>query len=247
MMHRSIRFQNTKTIMVIGCVLMMTVACSHRSIHGTSRAHKPAKASTISSDPEIFSQQHGSEAFTRKESLANINDQDDGMENLDNQAGSTNDGLREEPLIDEDESVKEVFSSDSGQQYWEQRRKAELLTAQAGLQDIFFAFDSWRLTERAKRILAANSEWLNAHPEAQVTIEGHCDERGTHAYNYALGEKRATMARNYLAALGVSPTQMATVSYGKDNPSCQNLTEACFEQNRRAHLVLGVNVASNAQ
>ena len=135
----------------------------------------------------------------------------------------------------------------TAEDYWAQRDQAEFLTEQAGLRDIFFEFDSWNLTNEAKRILTSNAEWLKAHPEAQITIEGHCDERGTRAYNYVLGEKRATRTRNYLASLGVSPSQLIVMSYGKDNPFCKQATNRCFQDNRRAHMVLGTAVASSSQ
>ena len=136
---------------------------------------------------------------------------------------------------------------DSAEDYWAQRQQAEFLTEQAGLQDVYFEFDSWQLTDEAKRILSANAEWLKGHPKAGITIEGHCDERGTRAYNYVLGEKRATRTRNYLASLGVSPTQLTVMSYGKDNPFCRESSGTCYRENRRAHMVLGTAVASSVQ
>ena len=136
---------------------------------------------------------------------------------------------------------------DSAEDYWAQRQKAEYLTEQAGLQDVYFDFDSWQLTDEAKQILASNAKWLKGHPKAAIAIEGHCDERGTRAYNYVLGEKRAMRTRNYLASLGVSPTQLTIMSYGKDNPFCRASSNKCFQENRRAHMVLGTAVASSMQ
>ena len=113
-----------------------------------------------------------------------------------------------------------------------------------GLRDVFFAYDSWRLSEQSHRILEANAKWLKAHPHARVTIEGHCDERGTRAYNYVLGDRRAETAKQYLAHLGVSAHQMTVVSYGKDQPVCHAFSKACFRSNRRVHFSMDVNVAS---
>ena len=112
-----------------------------------------------------------------------------------------------------------------------------------GLQDIFFAYDSWRLSEKSHQILESNAEWLKAHPHERISIEGHCDERGTRAYNYVLGEKRAAMVKRYLSHLGVPSEQMVVASFGKDRPACRVFTTACFQANRRAHFVSDVNVA----
>ena len=113
-----------------------------------------------------------------------------------------------------------------------------------GLRDVFFAYDSWRLSEQSHRILEANAKWLKVHPHARVLIEGHCDERGTRAYNYVLGDRRAEMAKQYLFHLGVPAHQMTVVSYGKDRPLCHVFSKACFKSNRRAHFSMDVNMAS---
>lgn len=128
--------------------------------------------------------------------------------------------------------------------YNQERRRAEYHTSALGLKDIYFEFNSWRLTPEAKSHLVSNAEWLKDHPGDHVTIEGHCDERGTRAYNFALGEKRAMMAKNYLMSLGVKSERIVITSYGKDKPQCQQYTESCFQTNRRAHLVIGLEVVS---
>ena len=113
-----------------------------------------------------------------------------------------------------------------------------------GLRDVLFAYDSWQLSEQSHRILESNAKWLKAHPHARVTIEGHCDERGTRAYNYVLGERRAETIKQYLSHLGIPSPQMAVVSFGKDRPVCHVFTAACFQSNRRAHFSIDVNTAS---
>ncbi len=113
-----------------------------------------------------------------------------------------------------------------------------------GLRDVFFTYDSWRLSEQSYRILEVNAKWLKAHPHTRVTIEGHCDERGTRAYNYVLGDRRAEMAKQHLAHLGVPVHQMTVVSYGKDQPVCHAFNKACFQSNRRVHFSMDVNTAS---
>ena len=117
------------------------------------------------------------------------------------------------------------------------------VTFSKGLQDIYFQFDSWRLTEEARRTLEANAQWLQANPHERITIEGHCDERGTQAYNYVLGEKRATMVHQYLGFLGVDHSQLVVTSFGKDKPKCHSFSEACFQENRRAHFGSDLNMA----
>ncbi len=117
------------------------------------------------------------------------------------------------------------------------------VTFSNGLRDIYFQFDSWRLTEESRRTLEANAEWLKANAHARIKIEGHCDERGTQAYNFVLGEKRASMVQQYLSFLGVPHHQLIVTSFGKDKPKCQTFSENCFQKNRRAHFVSDLNVA----
>lgn len=122
-----------------------------------------------------------------------------------------------------------------------QRRDAPVLQ---DLRDIFFAYDSWKLSKRSHQILEANAKWLKAHPHARITIEGHCDQRGTQAYNYILGQRRAETAQWYLSQLGVPSRQMAVVSFGKDQLRCYVFSAACFQSNRRAHFSMEVNTVS---
>ena len=117
-------------------------------------------------------------------------------------------------------------------------RSEQAAAAAAGLQDVFFAFDSFVITEEGRQALSRDAEWIKSHPGAQLKIEGHCDERGTSAYNLVLGEKRAKVVRNYLAELGVSSNRLSVVSYGKERPFCTEHDESCYSQNRRAHLVI---------
>jgi peptidoglycan-associated lipoprotein len=107
----------------------------------------------------------------------------------------------------------------------------------AELGDIFFDFDKYALRPDAARILDANIEWLKSHPNALVLIEGHCDERGTNAYNLVLGERRANAAREYLMARGVAGTRITTISYGEERPVCTERNEACWSRNRRSHFL----------
>jgi peptidoglycan-associated lipoprotein len=107
------------------------------------------------------------------------------------------------------------------------------------LNHVYFDFDSYSLTSEAKGTLEANARELKRVSTANITIEGHCDERGTKAYNLALGEKRANAAREFLVALGVSGSRINTVSYGKERPFDPGHDEAAWAKNRRAHFVVG--------
>jgi peptidoglycan-associated lipoprotein len=106
------------------------------------------------------------------------------------------------------------------------------------LSDVYFEFDKSRITEEAKQTLAENARQLNDAGSMAVTIEGHCDERGTNAYNLALGEKRANAAKEYLVSLGVGAGRITTISYGEEKPFDAGHDEQAWSKNRRAHFVV---------
>jgi peptidoglycan-associated lipoprotein len=106
------------------------------------------------------------------------------------------------------------------------------------LDDVFFDFDQYLLTEEAQKILQKDAEWLRTHPQARILIEGHCDERGTVEYNLALGERRAQGVKDYLADLGISSDRISVISYGKEKPFVVGHSEETWAQNRRAHFLL---------
>lgn len=106
------------------------------------------------------------------------------------------------------------------------------------IRDAFFPFDAFTLTPEAQDNLAISAAWLKSHPEFNVVIEGHADERGTEQYNLALGEKRANTAKDYLVALGVPASKIRTVSFGEERPFATGSNESAWAKNRRAHLVL---------
>ncbi|OYY71574.1 OmpA family protein [Sphingomonas sp. 28-63-12] len=99
---------------------------------------------------------------------------------------------------------------------------------------IHFALDQYDIDSEARATLDSQSAWLAKYPNVPVSIEGHCDERGTREYNLALGDRRANATKNYLAARGVSPTRITTISYGKERPIALGSDEASWAQNRRA-------------
>ena len=122
-----------------------------------------------------------------------------------------------------------------------ERTTEEKAAVEAGLQDVFFGFDQWALSDAGMDALNHGATYLNNHPTAMLKIEGHCDERGSADYNMVLGDKRAKAARNYLVEALVKPKQLAIVSYGKERPFCHDHDESCYEQNRRDHMLLTVN------
>ncbi len=99
---------------------------------------------------------------------------------------------------------------------------------------VFFEFDSAVLLPDARRTLERQSEWLRLFPEVTLTIEGHCDERGTREYNLALGERRANAVREYLITQGITPSRLRTVSYGKERPYALGHNEEAWALNRRS-------------
>lgn len=104
--------------------------------------------------------------------------------------------------------------------------------------DVFFDFDKYEIRSDGKPVLQEVASWLLKNPETKLSIEGHCDERGTNEYNLALGDRRAKSARDFLIALGVASKRVEIVSYGEEKPQCTEQTEECWAKNRRAHFVV---------
>jgi peptidoglycan-associated lipoprotein len=112
------------------------------------------------------------------------------------------------------------------------------LNKNSPLQPVYFELDSSDLSAAGQKALDANAALLKKYPTWAVTIEGHCDERGTAEYNLALGERRAIAARAYLVSLGISADRLRTVSYGKEFPFDPGHDESAWSKNRRAHFVI---------
>ncbi|PYR67843.1 MAG: peptidoglycan-associated lipoprotein Pal [Acidobacteria bacterium] len=117
-------------------------------------------------------------------------------------------------------------------------RSLEDLNRDSPFKPAFFDLDSSDLDDAGRAIVSANADIMKRYPTWVVTVEGHCDERGTAEYNLALGEKRAVAVKTYLVALGVSPDRLRTVSYGKEFPFDTGHTESAWSKNRRAHFVI---------
>jgi peptidoglycan-associated lipoprotein len=103
---------------------------------------------------------------------------------------------------------------------------------------VFFDTDQSTVREDGRQTLNRQAEWLKKYGQYQITVEGHCDERGTREYNFALGERRANAARQYLIAQGIPAARIKTISYGKENPDPPGSDEAAWARNRRAVTVL---------
>ncbi len=99
---------------------------------------------------------------------------------------------------------------------------------------VFFGYDSSDLDSDALELLQDQVAWLKQNSDVSITIEGHCDERGTREYNLALGEKRAQAVKNYLVGLGVNPDRVSTISYGKERPAVVGSNDGAWAQNRRS-------------
>ncbi len=106
------------------------------------------------------------------------------------------------------------------------------------LKPIFFDFDRYDIRPGDADILKANADVLKKFPNVKIQIEGHCDERGTHEYNLALGERRADSAKKYLISLGIAPARISTISYGEEKPFDPAHNEEAWAKNRRAHFVI---------
>lgn len=105
-------------------------------------------------------------------------------------------------------------------------------------QDALFDYDKYDIKDVYKPVLKSLSSWLIKNPGARLSIEGHCDERGTNEYNLALGDRRSKAAKDYLISLGIPSARIDTISYGEEKPLCSEQTEECWAKNRRAHFVV---------
>ena len=112
--------------------------------------------------------------------------------------------------------------------------QADFVQIMAGQDTIYFDTDRFDIDSSDQVALAKQAQWLARYPNKRATVEGHADERGTREYNLALGERRANAAKNYLVSLGVEPSRLSTLSYGKERPIALGSDEQAYAQNRRA-------------
>jgi peptidoglycan-associated lipoprotein len=105
------------------------------------------------------------------------------------------------------------------------------------IKDVYFDYDKSDIRGDQQASVQADAQFLTQHPNINITIEGHCDERGSTDYNLALGDQRASAVKNALSTLGINASRIKTISYGKEKPFCNESNEACWQQNRRGHFV----------
>jgi peptidoglycan-associated lipoprotein len=118
------------------------------------------------------------------------------------------------------------------------RKSLDQLNAERPLDDVFFDLDKSEIRAEARGALQKDSDWMKRWTSTRITIEGHCDSRGSSEYNLALGSRRATAVKEYLASLGVAADRVTIVSKGKEQPFCNDENESCWQQNRRGHFVI---------
>jgi peptidoglycan-associated lipoprotein len=139
----------------------------------------------------------------------------------------------------------QTASNDTTPRYPDAATRARIDQLLARIEDAYFDYNQHTLRPDAIKALQSDSSELRdiitQYPNYKLTIEGHCDERGSEAYNLALGDARAKAAKDYLVQVGISTNQLAVVSYGKDKPICDEHDEACWQKNRRIHIVASAN------
>lgn len=151
------------------------------------------------------------------------------------------DGTAESEIIESEQNMGDVRGDEAlrEEQLEAQKREQEALAVKEEFvnENIYFGFDSATLEPEAQEILRKKARWLEDNPDAMIVIEGHCDNRGTEAYNLALGERRAESAKAFLANLGIDVTKIMTISYGEERPLDPDDTEDAWIRNRRASFV----------
>ncbi len=147
----------------------------------------------------------------------------------------------EEAIAEGDILAERAMVAEEQARQAEELRQAEMAQmAEAAFvnEDIHFAFDSFLIDAEAQAILEQKAAWLQDNANVSVQIEGHCDERGTSAYNLALGERRANAVQQYLTVLGIDAARISTISYGEERPLDPGHDDAAWSRNRRAHFVI---------
>jgi peptidoglycan-associated lipoprotein len=147
--------------------------------------------------------------------------------------------VKKEPVVEKVEEVKpKVEKPQLTEEEIFQRKTLEELNRQGHLNRVYFDFDKYTIKDDMKPTLQKNADWLMKHPTVEISVGGHCDERGTEEYNMALGEKRAAAAKNYLVNLGVPAEKVKIVSYGKTQPLVKGVDDDSHAKNRRDEFII---------
>ena len=150
------------------------------------------------------------------------------------QAGETE---QAEAISEEDIAAREKAEAEAEKRQL-QAEKERAARQEFVNENVYFGFDDASLTKKARQILREKVQWLRNHPDRDVLIEGHCDERGTKEYNMALGQRRAQSIKNYLVNAGIDPSRLETISYGEERPLDPRHNEMAWAKNRRGHFRL---------
>lgn len=198
-------------LLVIVPGLLFTVSCAKKVVQSEPTVEQDISAQDAAADTEI--------ARAAQEKAA----QEEAARQWEMQA---EEDLRQAQLAEE--AAKEA-----------EMERAEMAAMQMFMnEDIYFDFDSSALGDMAKNVLSRKAEWLRMNTDASVIIEGHCDDRGTSAYNIALGDRRAESAKAFLLDLGIDANQLSSISYGEERPVDTGMNEESWAKNRRAHFVV---------
>ena len=218
--------------LVVGAIMLSLSGCASKAVQSGGDAQSSQKdAKTEASQDANGEASQDAQDMPAPDTSFSGNDSSGGLRGLDKNPSEERVGSNGNTLLAKSDPK-------SAARQLEEMRAQQSAAAAAGLRDVFFAFDSFVIAEEGRQALLRNAEWVKSNAGAQLIIEGHCDERGTSAYNLVLGEKRAKAARNYLVELGVVSKQLTMVSYGKERPFCKEHDESCYSQNRRAHVVI---------
>ena len=215
-----------KIVGIAGLTLLIGQGCSQKSVR-------------VTADSETFDQ--GAQYWANSGPLAGL--QEYGGRNGGNWASGQGyrngqGGSMAEEFIQEDyDNIAEAqpFSSRGLAQG---AQSGQSTRVQVELQDVFFEFNSWRISQEGRQALAHDAEWLDQNQSRSITVEGHCDQRGSRDYNLVLGKKRAGAVHAYLVDLGVETHKIQVISYGKERPFCFGNDPQCYQLNRRGHMQL---------
>jgi peptidoglycan-associated lipoprotein len=150
-------------------------------------------------------------------------------------SGESTEVVVEEETVEEDVAQTPDFSEVEAEQAARQAEQAKMMFLG---EYVHFAFDRSDLDDVAQEVLRRKAAYMRDYPDSYITIEGHCDDRGTNEYNLALGDRRAESAKAFVVDLGIEAYRISTVSYGEERPLCYEQNEECWAKNRRAAFVI---------